>query len=493
MSDPGESAASGGRRVLKNTAALAVARLLDRASTLVVALLIASSLGAEGLGAYSIAMAVYGVIVLAGDAGMTMFLIREISRDLTRTGSYLVHLGVVAVLVSAVLCGVAYAVVPHLGYAPDVSSGVLIVVLAIFPRALASIQEAAFVAHGRTELQTVTTFLTTLIYLGLSIWLLGSGYGVTSLLTAYVAVQYAMAAIYFALITRYIVRIPLHFRWSTAWRLARELKSFAGSSALAAFLARPEILILSFLASEREVGYYSAAIRVAEVWVFIPQVFMNNVFPLLSRSFYVGDGRFAAIQERAMRAVLAYTLPLTAGMVVAAPLIVTTLFGDDFAPAADLLRILGLNVTLYAMSSVYWRSLAARDRQDAVLRVQVVMIVSRLGGGAALIAALGALGAAVSATASSALSLVLLSRATRRSGTSAPSPLVGWRFGAAACVMALAILAAEPWLTLWALVPAAAIVYLAAAIGLKAFTPDDVRLLRGARALPGVPRGTRSG
>jgi O-antigen/teichoic acid export membrane protein len=60
MSDPGESAASGGRRVLKNTAALAVARLLDRASTLVVALLIASSLGAEGLGAYSIAMAVYG-------------------------------------------------------------------------------------------------------------------------------------------------------------------------------------------------------------------------------------------------------------------------------------------------------------------------------------------------------------------------------------------------------------------------------------------------
>jgi len=492
MSDDSGTPPHRGRGVLKNTAALAVARLIDRGSTLVVALLIASTLGADGLGAYSIAMAVYGVIVLAGDAGMTMYLIREISRDIARTGTYIVHLSVVGVVVSVTLTGLALLVVPHLGYAPEVEASVMIIVLAILPRTLNSIQEAAFVAHGRTELQTVTTFVTTTTYLGLSVWLLGSGHGVTSLITTYVVIQYVITAIYFVLIRRSISRLPLQFQWSVARRLVSELKSFAGSSTLAAFLARPEILILSFLASEREVGYYSAAIRVAEVWVFIPQVFMNNVFPLLSRSFHTQDGRFASIQRRAMRAVLAYTLPLTAGMLAAAPLIVTTLFGDSFAPAADLLRVLGVNVTMYSLSSIFWRSLAARDRQDAVLKVQVVMILARLGGGALLIIAYGALGAAVSATASSALSFALLARATRRSGTSAPSPLVAWRFAAAAGLMGLVTLALTPWLALWALVPVAAAVYVGTTVRLHAFTPDDVALLRSARSWSGTRRATRA-
>src|SRR5215212_7697546 len=94
---------SGATGVLRNTVVLAAARIIDRVSTLVIALLIAAKLGADGLGAYSVAMAVYGLIALAGDAGATMFLIREISKEPARTAAYVVHLSVVAVAVSVTL------------------------------------------------------------------------------------------------------------------------------------------------------------------------------------------------------------------------------------------------------------------------------------------------------------------------------------------------------------------------------------------------------
>jgi O-antigen/teichoic acid export membrane protein len=473
---------TGASQVMRNTVALVVARLTERVATLVLALRIAKSLGAEGLGEYSIAMAFYGAISLVGESGTTMYLIREIANEPSRTGVYVVHLAALAVAVSSVLTVGALLIVPHLGYSHEVATAVSIVVLALLGRTLNSVQEAAFIAHGRTELETITTLVTTSSYVGLSIWLLHTGHGITSLLTSYVAMEYLATAAYFVLISRCITPLPLRFEWPLARQLALEIKSFAGSSALAALLSRPEIIILSLLAGAREVGYYGAAVRVAEVWLFVPQVFMNNIYPLLSRSFHVGDGRFYAIQRRAMRAVLAYTLPLSGGLLAAAPQIVPALFGDKFEPAVGLLRVLGLNITFYALSSIFWRSLAARGRQDLVLRVQLVMILGRVGGGVALVAAFGAIGAAWTASASSVLSFALLAAATRGTGVGTPSPLVAWRFGISAAAMALTIVLLAPSISLLAVVPLAAIVYGGATLLLRAFTSDDLALLRRQRA-----------
>ena len=91
--------------MLRSTVLLALSRILERASGFVLSLFIAPKLGASGLGTYAAAMAIYGVIAIASDAGTTNFLVREISRDRTRTSIYVVHLSVVAIAVAAALIG----------------------------------------------------------------------------------------------------------------------------------------------------------------------------------------------------------------------------------------------------------------------------------------------------------------------------------------------------------------------------------------------------
>src|SRR3954447_1593909 len=147
------SDAPGGGSVLRNTAFLAVSRILDRVSGFAVSLLIAPRLGATGLGTYFAAMALYSVIAIAGEAGTTNFLLREISRDRSRTAAYIVHVTLLAIALSLALMLAAELVIPFLGYSDELELAVSIICLAILPTVLNSVQEAVFVAYGRVEFE----------------------------------------------------------------------------------------------------------------------------------------------------------------------------------------------------------------------------------------------------------------------------------------------------------------------------------------------------
>jgi len=464
---------------LKNTVVLIAARVISRATTLVLTLLIAARLGAAGLGAFSTAMAIWGALTIVSEAGAIQFLIRELSKDPSRTSSYVVHLSVVAAGLAVLVIGGVELIARNVGYSPDIEASVSIALLGILPRVLNGIQEAAFIAHGRTELETSTTFVASVAHVGLSAYLLGHGYGVQAVIASFVAGQYLVTLTYFVLISRFIVPLRLQFGWPLARRLIGEVKAFAATSALGALFARPEVIILSLVASPVQVGYYGAALRVAEIWLFVPQVFMSNVYSVLSHSHHVGDGRFLPVQGRAIKYTLAFCLPLSAGLFAAASDIIPALFGGGFGPSIDILRLLALSLTSYSLIEVFWPSLFATGNQVSVLRAQLVMVALRLGGCALAVTWLGALGAAVASAVNSAFHLALLVGAARRHGGHAPIVANGWRLGLAAVLTGGLTWLATQALDVWLAIPIAAASYAVAAFVFRAFSPDELRMLRG--------------
>jgi O-antigen/teichoic acid export membrane protein len=493
MSAPSDRSAA--RSIAKNTVVLSLARIIDRATTLVLTLVLARKLGAGGLGTYSAALAIYGVIAVAGESGATLFLIRELATDKRRTASYVVHLSAMALAVSILLTAGTELVIRHVGYTTEVQDAVGLVLLAILPKTLNTIQEAVFVVHGRTELETFTTLVSSGLYLLISCWLLAHGAGVQAVLVVYVVAEYGVTVVYYVMITRSIARLRLRIEWRLLRRLASEIKSFSGSAALAALFQRPELIILSLISSARDVGYYSAAVRLSEIWLFVPQVFMNNVYPALTRAFGAGEERFQEVQAKAVRYTLAYALPLSAGMVALASPLIGTLFGARFHTSIVELQLLAINVTLFSLMGLLWRAVSARGRQDTVLRVQLAIIVVRLSSGVGAIVPLASLGAAIAGTASTGLHVALLERVVRRAG--APARLIAgaWRFAVAAAAMGVASWLLSQVLPLWAVVPVAAVLYGTAVAALRAFTAEDIELLRS--VLPAwtgaIADGLRSG
>src|SRR4029078_8577071 len=143
------------------------------------------------------------------------------------------------------------------------------------------------------------------------------GSGVVDLLGVFVAIEACVCVVYFVLINAFIARLWVRLRPRLAWQLVKEVKLFAASSAIAALFSRPEVVALSLLATPRQVGLYSAGMRIAELGLVLPDVFMVNVFPVLSSSFRVAEDVFARWQRIAVRAMLAYSLPIAACLIVA--------------------------------------------------------------------------------------------------------------------------------------------------------------------------------
>jgi len=476
MSEAGDATAA--RGIAKNTVVLVLARIIDRGTTLVLTLVLAAKLGPTGVGTYALALAMYGVLTSAGDAGTILFALRELAADKTRTASYIVHLSAIAGSFAVALTALAEILIQHVGYSSQTRTTLALILLAVLPKTLNGIQEATFTVYGRTELEATTTLVTSVIYVVTSVVLLAGGYGVEAIVASYVVLEYLATIVYYVLVTRSIARLRLQFRWSLARRLMAELKPFAASSAVAALFGRPEIIILSLLSTTRQVGYYSAAVRVCEIWLFVPEVFLDNAFPLLARAHLQGSDRFGEIQARLMRYSLLYALPLTAGMLALADPIVQALFGHSFSRSAVELQVLAVNVTLFTLVELYWRSVSARGHQGALLRVTLLTIVTRLSIGTAVIAALASLGAAISATFGAAVHAGLLRRLTQRTGGSPRLIQLGWRVTTAAALMGGESWLLAHWLSIWIVIPIAAATYVAALAALRALPPGELQTLR---------------
>jgi O-antigen/teichoic acid export membrane protein len=468
----------GARSVARNTFLLTLARVIDRLTGLVLVLLMAPLVGVEGIGVYGTAFAMFAVISIAASGGTTNYLVREISKRPDLTGTYTVHVALLALGLAIPLTIAAELVVPHLGYSDQQQTGLGIILLAIVPKVLSTVQEAVLVAHGRVHIETATRLAASLGYIAAAVVLLRSGQSIVSVLAAYVVVEVLVTVIYFVVISRRIARLNLSIQASRLRSLASEMRPFVASSGLAALFARPEIVILSLVASQREVGLYSAAVRVAEVPLFMADVLMANILPVMSRAYRRDEERFQAWHIGAVRLILGYGLPITAFLVVGASPIIDILYGVDFEDAVPILQIVALNAGCQSLVAVYTRTLPARGRQDMVVTTLVLAITTRLTLGLALAILYGAVGAAAAALLATVVHVALLARASASLGVPTRLVRIGWRFAVAAGASGAVLSLAADWIGAWPAFLLAAAVYVTVAVLSGAVTRADRQLVR---------------
>ncbi|PYV68047.1 MAG: hypothetical protein DMG96_37530 [Acidobacteria bacterium] len=461
------------RQILTNTTLLAAARIIDRVSRMLLAFFVARVLHATGLGLYTAAVVYYELIVIAAETGSTTLLVREIGKDRSKTNSYVTHLCLIALVVSAALAASFLGILPLLRFNTEMAGSLRVIALAVIPGVLKTIQEGVFVAHQRLEFAIYTTLVAAIANTGLSLFLLSRGYGVTSLIAVFVIVQYIMMALYVYFINKYIAALEWKVNFAFLIQLAREVRTFAGLAIFAGLFSRPEIVVLSLVSTAAQVGFYSAALRVVNIWQLFPQIYMMNVFPVLSQTYVAGDAEAGRITNRSIKYLLALSLPVMVGVVVAADPILRALYGPGFQASMIPLRLLAVNIPLQALSAVLWRVLVARGRQALVLRALAANTLAELVGDYFLISRWASLGASIISPLIFVSYVIVLAFYARRDGARLRITALGWRFAVASLAMGVLILPLSRHLTLWSLVPLATAAYVGFAFLLRAFSPDD--------------------
>jgi O-antigen/teichoic acid export membrane protein len=229
-------------------------------------------------------------------------------------------------------------------------------------------------------------------------WIVRHGGGVVPLLTLMTVVQLAQIAAAAALWPSALgvrTRLRIPSPRATAAILKRALP-FAASGAVANLQTRAAPLMLGYLSTRSELGWFAVASRFGSLGKLVPHAMFSAALPLLSNQ--VGRNRPNSQDglQHFERMLLAMAVAVAAPCIALAAPLLTALYGASFAAAAPTLMWIGLSllptltnsgrkVLLYATGGeriVAWWSSAA-------LAVQVAV-------GPLLILRLGSTGAAMS-------------------------------------------------------------------------------------------------
>jgi O-antigen/teichoic acid export membrane protein len=243
-----------------------------------------------------------------------------------------------------------------------------------------------------------------------------------------------------------------------------------------------DVVILSLLGSEAELGWYSAAMQFLRTLCIVPALAGGVVLPALVRKYVEAPKELPALMGRALSLMMVVAIPISFGTIALAGPTVDLLYGSSFGPSGRVLALLGVVAALTYQNTLAAYFLVAMDRQSRVTLLLAGALVATIP--LDLIAipwshrafGNGAIGAAITYIITETGILVALMHALPP-GTLGGTTL--WRCLRA--IIAGAVMAAVIWPVrhVFLIVPIllGTAVYVGLARGLRLLMPEDWRLL----------------
>jgi len=157
---------------------------------------------------------------------------------------------------------------------------------------------------------------------------------------------------------------------------------------------RLDQVMLGEMIGDEAVGIYSAAIKLTEVWYFMPMSIASSVFPVIIRSKH----QDAALYNERLRKM--YDFMAMLGIVVAvittfvAQFVIRLLYGAAYAAAAGVLTVTIWTGVIICLSTIHSRWLLLENLQKYNLHYAVIGAVSNFIANLFLIKSMGIIGAA---------------------------------------------------------------------------------------------------
>jgi O-antigen/teichoic acid export membrane protein len=200
-------------------------------------------------------------------------------------------------------------------------------------------------------------------------------------------------------LTVWLVRgdVPMRpsFEWSEWRALMRDVLPFAALVLVTLVYFRLALIMLSLVSNAEETGYFGASFRVTEVLISIPQLAAASAFPIFVRAARDNRERLAYGVGRMFHAMTVLGAGLALALALGAAFIIDVIAGDDFAPAAGVMRIQAVTLfVVFLVVTFNYALLGLRRHRSMLIIMGWALAINAVGAGL-LGAAHGARGAAL--------------------------------------------------------------------------------------------------
>lgn len=370
--------------------------------------MIARTIGAEGTGKYFFALAFTTVFVIFVDLGFTNVLVREAAKARDKMQQYFSTVLSIKILFGILTYIAAVIAINLLGYPVETKHLVyLSAVTMLFDSlhltiygVLRSIGDLKWEAMGIVGSQGLTLILGS--------FFLFTGQPLIFLILAF-TIPSALNALYAALVAwkKYALSLAPRFDKQTFYYLGRIAIPFAIAAIFARVYSYADTLILSKLAGDQAVGWYSIPYKITFAFQFIPLALVAALYPRFSEFFVKDKQRLAEVFHLGMKYLLVIAFPVAVGIAVLAHDIVFLLFTAEYLPSVLPLQILIMSLIFSFVSFPIGAFLNACNKQVAQTWIVGIVMVANIILNLILIPIYGVSGAAAAALVGNALLAVL--------------------------------------------------------------------------------------
>jgi O-antigen/teichoic acid export membrane protein len=379
------------------------------ASSFVLVFFIARLLGVSGVGAYSSAFSLLYMFEAFACLGFQYLITKEVSQDKSKAGKFLVNASFLGLVFSILMAGVMCAIVNVITDARDTIHSTYVLSISLIPFTLALVCQSISRGFEKLEHIAIATVAGNALKVLLGSFVLFKGYSLVHLMIIILGSHFLMFGISLFFAVRCvsadlgrILKIDIMFcKW-----IIGATPIFALIFIFSAVRQNIDILILTKMMGEREVGFYSAASKLVNVGALGISFYIMAVQPLIFKLFKSSLEKFETLCLESIRYFFILILPIIAVTTILSDKFVLLIFGEKFLPSAYVLSILIWLLILAGFNQIFTNALVASNNQKVNLFGNIISMIANVCLNLLLIPRLGFIGAGIASVASALVILI---------------------------------------------------------------------------------------
>jgi PST family polysaccharide transporter len=328
------------RKILGNTSWLFADKMLRMGISLFVGVWVARFLGPEQFGLYNYAIAFVALFNTFARLGLDQIVIRNIVRDPSRKDEMLGT--AFGLKLAGGLLAVGFAVIAMLLSRPESSLTQLLVAIVAMGMVFQSFDVIDFWFQSQVESKHVVIAKNTAFVLNnLGKLILIQLQASVVWFTVMYAAEFIMGAIGLVLVYRNRGNLLQAWRFcrKTAISLLKDSWTLIISGFVIMIYMKIDQIMLGQMIGNEAVGIYSVAVKLSELWYFVPMAIVHSVFPSVVEARQTNENLYYQRIQKLLNALVFMSYIVAVFVSIVGPYAISTLFGQEFAEAGPILVV----------------------------------------------------------------------------------------------------------------------------------------------------------
>ena len=383
------------RKIYKNIVFLSSAEFISKILQFVLMVSAARLLDKASFGKFSFALSLSFIAVIIADLGINTLLIREIARDKNKVDKYFINALFVKVLFAIITYISVFIVINLLGYPKDTRYVVYMVLVFIIFSTFTDLFYSIFRAFERMIFDSIIKIVRMIILTAIGMYVLFYYHNVLLFSLTFIFVEVVVLILAYLIALKRFIKLKSEISLEFMKGIIKKALPFGLGFVFSSIYFYIDSVMLSKMRGDLEVAVYSASYNLALAILFIPTVYMNALYPVMSRYFKTSKENLIFIYKKSFKYLYIIGLPISVGIYFLADRIIVFFYGKQYTGSIIALQIISWFLFIKFLNFLTGFTLSSINKQNKRMLSQGSTAIFNVAANLVLIPKMGYAGAAI--------------------------------------------------------------------------------------------------